>query len=381
MITTAVLRLCVSLLIFLFAAAASACAIDAVAARAAVECSHSMNIRRLRRRSTSIHNPHLTLVRSTSTSTRRRPSFQHATRGLAPRGCRMSRRCGFHGQLAAGWEVMLHGNLFLQLLHEHAPEHRGATQAGSINWVMAMARRELGGARLGLRGMMSLEPWTISGCGYPNLLATASSAMATRFMTGNIPTTCSWSWLPNTIVHCSARFVGRRTADRWENRRSGLRHSPIASQRFPNPLSPIAHHWLDSTHISYGVLTAGVYGPRWKVEGSVFNGREPDERRYDFDFAALDSVAGRLWFLRFHWWLCRSRLGASTKRSRVMWEDPRWTSTASRRQPYHRPFGAVISGRRPAWGANRELGKTTMGSSRNPRSAFREGTHGSGALK
>jgi hypothetical protein len=32
------------------------------------------------------------------------------------------------------------------------------------------------------------------------------------------------------------------------------------------------------------------------VEASVFNGREPDEHRWDFDFGRLDSVASRLWF-------------------------------------------------------------------------------------
>jgi YHS domain-containing protein len=65
----------------------------------------------------------------------------------------------------------------------------------------------------------------------------------------------------------------------------------------PNPLAPITHHWLDSTHITYGLVTGGVYGSRWKAEASVFNGREPDEERADFDFGALDSFSGRLWFL------------------------------------------------------------------------------------
>ena len=65
----------------------------------------------------------------------------------------------------------------------------------------------------------------------------------------------------------------------------------------PNPLAPISHHWLDSTHVTFGVVTAGVYGNRWKAEASVFNGREPDEKRTNFDFGALDSVSGRLWFL------------------------------------------------------------------------------------
>ncbi len=61
-------------------------------------------------------------------------------------------------------------------------------------------------------------------------------------------------------------------------------------------LAPLGHHTFDSTHISFGVLTASVKQGRWTFEGSVFNGREPDERRWDFDFGAMDSVAGRVWF-------------------------------------------------------------------------------------
>ena len=71
---------------------------------------------------------------------------------------------------AGEWRVMGHGNVFVQYLNESGD--RGSDQAGSINWVMGMARRALAGGRLGLRGMFSLEPWTIPGCGYPDLLAT-----------------------------------------------------------------------------------------------------------------------------------------------------------------------------------------------------------------
>ena len=60
-----------------------------------------------------------------------------------------------------------------------------------------------------------------------------------------------------------------------------------------NPTAPLGHHTFDSTHIAFGVVTAAVdHGP-WVVEGSVFNGREPDENRWDFDFGRLDSFSGR----------------------------------------------------------------------------------------
>jgi hypothetical protein len=63
-----------------------------------------------------------------------------------------------------------------------------------------------------------------------------------------------------------------------------------------NPTAPIGHHWQDATHISFGVLTAGLFTHRWKLEGSAFNGREPDGNRWDFDRIRLDSYSGRVTF-------------------------------------------------------------------------------------
>jgi hypothetical protein len=61
-----------------------------------------------------------------------------------------------------------------------------------------------------------------------------------------------------------------------------------------NPEAPITHHWLDSTHVSYGVVTAGYVWRQLKLDASVFNGREPDQHRYDVELGPLDSYAARL---------------------------------------------------------------------------------------
>jgi hypothetical protein len=63
-----------------------------------------------------------------------------------------------------------------------------------------------------------------------------------------------------------------------------------------NPEAPIAHHWFDSTHVDFGVVTAGLAGRRWQAEGSVFTGREPDENRWDIERPRFDS-----WSLRTTW--------------------------------------------------------------------------------
>jgi hypothetical protein len=63
-----------------------------------------------------------------------------------------------------------------------------------------------------------------------------------------------------------------------------------------NPEAPLLHHWLDSTHVTFGVVTLGLIDRDLKFEMSAFHGREPDEHRYDIETGALDS-----WSARFSW--------------------------------------------------------------------------------
>jgi len=68
-------------------------------------------------------------------------------------------------------------------------------------------------------------------------------------------------------------------------------HRPSALN---NPAAPLSHHWVDATHITFGVATLGVRYGNWKLEGSSFTGREPGENRYNFDKPRFDSWSGRL---------------------------------------------------------------------------------------
>jgi hypothetical protein len=73
---------------------------------------------------------------------------------------------------------------------------------------------------------------------------------------------------------------------------------PVAHRRrissISDPLAPIGHRWQDSTQVSSGVLTAGAFSKHLKLEGSWFNGREPDENRRDLDLRIPDSYSGRV---------------------------------------------------------------------------------------
>lgn len=201
---------------------------------------------------------------------------------------------------AGDWTVMLHGTAFLQYLHESGA--RGDGQVGSINWFMAMGERAAGRGRLTLRGMISAEPWTIGGCGYPNLLATGEVCEGAAIHDRQHPHD-----LAMEIAASYDRPLGRGLRLQLYGGPVGEPAlGPVAFMHrvsaLPNPIAPITHHWFDSTHVTFGVATAGVYGNRWKLESSVFNGREPDEHRTDFDFGRMDSYSARAWLLPTSRW-------------------------------------------------------------------------------
>jgi hypothetical protein len=81
-----------------------------------------------------------------------------------------------------------------------------------------------------------------------------------------------------------------------------------ASARY-NPEAPITHHWFDSTHIAYGVVTAGVSAPKWQLEASAFRGREPDEFRWNIETPKLDSWSVRASFAPSPAWLLQASYG------------------------------------------------------------------------
>ncbi len=199
-----------------------------------------------------------------------------------------------HWQRGA-WQLMAHENAFVQFLHESGD--RADDQFGSINWIMGMAQRNVGNGRVMFRGMFSAEPWTIRGCGYPDLLASGEQCDGQTIHDRQHP--------HDLLMEISAEYdAPLKGPVRWQvyggpagEPALGPVAYPHRVSALPNPLAPISHHWLDSTHLTFGVATAGVYASRWKAEASVFNGREPDDKRTNLDFGALDSFSGRLWFL------------------------------------------------------------------------------------
>jgi hypothetical protein len=193
------------------------------------------------------------------------------------------------------WMVMLHGNGFVQFID--AGSDRGDRQFGSINWIMGMAQRRLAGGQVTVRTMFSADPATVGRCGYPNLLQTGEFCDDERLHDRQHPhdvfMELAVSYRRAITPSLAIEIYGGPSGDPALGP-TAYPHRPSA---MPNPLSPIAHHWLDASHISFGVVTGAIYGRRWKAEGSIFNGREPDDRRGNVDVDALDSYAGRFWIM------------------------------------------------------------------------------------
>ena len=192
------------------------------------------------------------------------------------------------------WTLMLHGKGFFQ--YDWQGGSRGSNQLGIVNWAMAMASRPLGGGQLQLRGMVSAEPWTIGSRGYPLLVQSGESYQGAPLHDRQHP--------HDLFMELAALFERPVARDFGVSLYLAPVGEPaVGPVAFPHrpsaaddPLAPISHHWQDGTHITFGVVTAGVFTRSAKLEASWFNGREPDEIRTNFDYAGrrLDSYSARL---------------------------------------------------------------------------------------
>jgi hypothetical protein len=213
---------------------------------------------------------------------------------------------GLHFSRGA-WALMAHG--FVDVVGTNQGGPRGESDVYSGNMGMLMAQRPLGGGTLGLRGMISLEPATMGDDGYPLLLQTGETADGVEPLIDRQHPHDFWMELAATY----SRPVGERGSVFGYLAFPGepAIGPPVFMHRFSGedlPQAPIVHHWLDSTHITFGVATLGATWDAVKVEGSVFTGREPDSERWGFDEPLFDSFSARVsWNPTPDWALQASR--------------------------------------------------------------------------
>ena len=127
----------------------------------------------------------------------------------------------------------------------------------------------------------------------------------------------------------------------------------LVTTRWPDAFvtaAPLAHHLQDSTHISFGVLTSGFTYRWFKIEGSIFNGREPDENRYDFDAHKWNSRSARFSFAPNSSWSLQMSFGLL--RSPENQEPNIDVRRATASIHYNRPFNRGNWASSLIWGRN-----------------------------
>ncbi len=196
--------------------------------------------------------------------------------------------------MATGWQFMQDGVLFAEF--DHQGSARGGAQFVAPNWWMGMASRSTSHGDFTFVSMLSLDPATVGKDGYREIFQ-AGEALNGRPL-------IDWQHPHNLFMQLAAVWRLPLNASTGLTLAGGPAGEPALgpvafmhrASAADNPTAPLSHHTFDSSHIAFGVVTAALdHGP-FVLEGSVFNGREPDENRWDFDFGRLDSVSGRLWF-------------------------------------------------------------------------------------
>ncbi len=223
---------------------------------------------------------------------------------MAPLGLGMSREASgtawqpdatpmaMHMTMADSWMLMLHYAL------QGGYDWQGNTPRGDrrgigLGWAMGMATHELGGGFFTARAMLSPEPFLVGVRGYPLLLQSGEEVDGVPLVDRQHP----HDLLMETAVMYAREIAGGVAGQLYVAPSGEPALGPVAFPHRPIALydmsAALGHHWEDSTHISFGVVTAAVFGRSFKLEGSWFNGREPDQHRYDFDLRTPDSYAAR----------------------------------------------------------------------------------------
>ena len=208
---------------------------------------------------------------------------------------------------AGDWLLMFHYNIVAGINRQGGP--RGITRAESANWFMPMAYHKLGKGTVQLRGMFSFEPFTFPPGGSPLLFQTGETYKGRPLIDKQHP--------HDLFMELSAQYtlpLGERgtwfTYFGYPGEPAlgpvAFMHRMSASE---NQSATLAHHLQDSTHISFGVLTTGFTYRCLKLEGSIFDGREPDEHRYNFDAHKWNSRSARVSIMPNQNWVIQTSYG------------------------------------------------------------------------
>lgn len=262
-------------------------------------------------------------------------------------------------RISHDWIMMIDG--YLAAIYDHQGGPRGREKFISENMFMFTAQKDFGEGTFALRTMLSLEPATIGCSGYPLLLQSGETCNGTTSLINR-------QHPHDFLMELAAVYTYRFSKETSLFGYFGLPGEPALGppayihrfSAFSNPEAPITHHWLDSTHIVFGVGTVGLVYDWLKIDASIFTGREPDQHRWNFDKPRFDSYSARISVnpteniaAQISYGFLKSpdalepnintqRATASLSYNRA-WEGNNWQITAAWGQNHHRP-GRILNG-------------------------------------
>src|SRR5437667_2804110 len=251
-------------------------------------------------------------------------------------------------KIAGKWLLMLHYNAIIGINSQGGT--RGTTIFESANWFMPMAFHKVGKGTRQLGGMFSLEPFTFARGGSPLLFQTGETFKGQPLVDRQHPHDL---WRELSAQYTMA--LGERgtwfTYFGYPGEPAlgppAFMHRESASE---NPSATLAHHLQDSTHISFGVFTTGFTYRWFKLEGSIFNGREPDENRYNFEAHTWNSRSARFSFEPNNNWSMQVSYGFLRRPEAAEPATDIRRSTAS--VQYNKPFNRGNWASAFIWGRN-----------------------------
>jgi hypothetical protein len=211
---------------------------------------------------------------------------------------------------AQDWTVATDANVFVGYNYQQR-KFADFESWESQNWFMVSGTHDDNAGQLTLNAMISLEPLTVGQFVWAGNTRVYPGGSPQLFQTGE-----SYQQIPlSNVQHPHDLFMSLGASYRlFEGGASytiavsvvgapALGPTPFMHRESArdNPQAPLTHHWLDSTHVSYGVVTGGADVGDFTIEASGFRGEEPDENRYNIEAPAIDSFSGRLGWHRGAW--------------------------------------------------------------------------------
>jgi hypothetical protein len=227
----------------------------------------------------------------------------------------------------AAWRWSALGTAFVGYNYQHR-KFTDFDEFESQNWLMTSAERRSGASRVRLSGMFSFEAFTLRDLGSPQVFQTGETFGGAPLIDYQHPHDLFMNLggdftrtLNGTNLTIGAFIVGAAPIGP-----PAAMHRPSGTD---NPQVPLAHHYLDATHITPGVITVGVERRGWKLEAGAFQGREPDENRLDLDLGALDSFSARASWTRGPWSAQVSGATLTTPETNSPYDAKRVTASAA----------------------------------------------------